>query len=125
MSKLPIGALLFAILSSLPARAASLSPQAEIEAFNLKLEDATRRMDNADLISLSSENGISLLPSTKPLIGRHAISDFLAGVTVQLQGARMEKFEMKCSAIVVDRNWASSVLRASSRQQQNARDQPL
>jgi len=84
-----------------------VSPRAEIEAFNQKLEDATRRMDNAATTDLWAEDGISLLPSTKPLIGKAAIAAMIDAVTTQIKGARMEKFELHCSAIEVTGDMAS------------------
>lgn len=83
------------------------NPQAEIERFNQKLENATRSMNNADLMALWADDGISLLPSTKPLVGKSAIAAFLDNVTAQIQGASMEEFEMKCFAIEVSGSWAS------------------
>ena len=81
------------------AQTMPLSPRAEIEAFNQKFEDATRRMDNAAVIALWTDDGISLLPSTKPIVGREAISAFIDSVTAQIKGAKMEKYELECFAI--------------------------
>ena len=50
----------------LTMKGASPDPRAEIEAFNRKLENATRLMDNTATLALWAEDGISLLPSTKP-----------------------------------------------------------
>jgi uncharacterized protein (TIGR02246 family) len=79
----------------------SEAPRAPIEAFNQKFEDATRRMDNAAILELWAEDGISLLPATKPVIGKAAIAAMMNAVTEQLKGARMDKFELRCSAIEV------------------------
>jgi uncharacterized protein (TIGR02246 family) len=89
------------------AQSASLKPYREIEAFNTQLENATRAMNNSALLALWADDGISLLPSTKPLVGKPAIASFLNNVTAQLQGAKMETFEMRCSAIEVSGDWAS------------------
>lgn len=78
------------------AQTASPAPDGGIQAFNQKLEDATRRMDNAATLALWADDGISLLPSTKPIVGKPAIAAFLASVTAPLQGAKMQKFEMQC-----------------------------
>ncbi len=75
---------------------ASLASDAGIEAFNRALIDATTRMDNAAALALWEEDGITLLPQSKPIIGKKAIAKFLDDVSAQLTGARMEKFEMKC-----------------------------
>lgn len=89
------------------AQTMSLSPRAEIEAFNQKLEVATRRMDNAAIVALWADDGISLLPSTKPIVGKAAIAAFINSVTAQIKGARMEKYELECFAIDVSGDIAS------------------
>jgi ketosteroid isomerase-like protein len=50
---------------------------------------------------------VSLLPSTKPIVGKRAIATFLDGVMASLAGARMEKFEMECFDIKISGSWAS------------------
>lgn len=75
---------------------ASLAADAGIEEFNRALIQATTRMDNAAALALWEDDGITLLPQTKPIIGKNAIAKFLDDVASQLLGARMEKFEMKC-----------------------------
>ncbi len=86
-----------------------LSPQSEISNFNRALDDATRRMDNAALLALWADDGISLLPSTKPIAGKVAIAKFLDEVTAQLKGARMTSFTMECHDLTVDAaaTWAT------------------
>jgi uncharacterized protein (TIGR02246 family) len=91
----------------LTMKGASPDPRAEIEAFNRKLENATRSMDNTATLALWVEDGISLLPSTKPIEGKTAIATFLEGVTAQIHGAKMETFELKCFAIDVSGDLAS------------------
>jgi uncharacterized protein (TIGR02246 family) len=78
------------------ASGASLAADAGIEEFNRALIQATTRMDNAAAMALWEDDGITLLPQTKPIIGKKAIAKFLEGVSSQLSGARMEIFEMKC-----------------------------
>ena len=84
-----IGAMLF-------LSCASLAADAGIEEFNRALIQATTQMDNAAALALWEDDGIALLPQTKPMIGKQAIAKFLDDVSSQLPGARMEKFEMKC-----------------------------
>lgn len=92
---------------ALPLRAQTTAERAEIEAFNHRFEDATRRMDNAATMELWAENGVSLLPSTKPIVGKAAIQAFMESVTAQLKGARMEQFELHCEGIEVAGNLAT------------------
>ena len=107
MRKFLIFLLLLAAALSTIAQTMPLSPREEIQAFNRKLEDATRQMDNAAIVALWADDGISLLPSTKPIVGKAAISAFLDSVTAQIKGARMEKYEMECFAIDVSGDIAS------------------
>jgi ketosteroid isomerase-like protein len=100
MSKL-FGVLL--ILNPYSAAAADVG----IEEFNRALIQATTRMDNSAALALWEDDGITLLPQTKPIIGKKAIAKFLDDVSAQLAGARMEKFEMQCFDIETVKNWAS------------------
>lgn len=88
------GKLLSALL--IIACGASRAADAGIDAFNRALNQATTRMDNAAALALWEDDGITLLPQTKPIIGKKAIAKFLDDISSQLLGARMEKFEMKC-----------------------------
>ena len=89
------------------AQAINEAPRAQIEALNQKFEDTTRRMDNAAMMELWAEDGISLLPSTKPIIGKAAIAAMMNAMTAQIKGARMDKFELSCSAIEISGNMAT------------------
>jgi len=92
---------------SMSAQQRGASPRAEIEAFNHALENATRHMDNAATLALWDDDGVSLLPSTKPVVGKKAIADFLTSVTSTLGGAHMESFAMACRDIETSGDWAS------------------
>jgi ketosteroid isomerase-like protein len=101
--------LLAAVLAAVPAaaqRSASATP-AEIDAFNRSLATATRSMDNTALLALWDEDGISLLPSIKPIVGKPAIASFLGDVMASLAGAHMTKFESACYDVRVNGDWAS------------------
>jgi ketosteroid isomerase-like protein len=100
-------ALLLVMAMPVIAQTATPSPRAEIEAFNRRFEDATMRMDNAATLSLWADEGISLLPSTEPIVGKAAISAFLDRVTSEIKGAKMEKFELECFAIEASGDLAS------------------
>ena len=99
--------LLLAAALPIVAQTAPMSPRTEIETFNQKFGDATRPMDNTATVALWADDGISLLPSTKPIVGKEAIAAFLDSVTAQIQGAKMEKFELECFAIDVSGDVAS------------------
>jgi ketosteroid isomerase-like protein len=90
--------LMFAAGVSLVA-GVSLAADVGIEEFNRALIQATTRMDNAAALALWEDDGITLLPEIKPIIGKKAIAKYLDDVATQLSGARMERFEMKCFGI--------------------------
>jgi ketosteroid isomerase-like protein len=91
----------------LRAQSVSARGRADIESFNRALSDATRRMDNAATLALWSEDGVSLLPSTKPIQGKAAIGAFLSATTAAFPGAQMEQFELRCQDVEVSGDWAS------------------
>ena len=81
--------------------------RAEIEGFNHQLDAATRSMDNAATLALWAEDGVSLMPGSKPTVGKAAITAMLDGVTAQVKGAHMEHFEMHCEGIEVSGDLAT------------------
>lgn len=99
------------ILSASILCSTAATPQTEadkgIAALNLKLETATRNMDNAASLVLWADDGISLLPSTKPIIGKPAIAAFFKSVTDSIAGAKMKSFEMECHDIDVSGDLAT------------------
>lgn len=102
-----------ALVLSLLLAAGSLAAQSPspahpgIDTFNRALADATRHMDNAATIALWDDDGVSLLPSTKPIAGKPAIAKFMNDVTASLAGSRMTKFESSCFDVRVSGDWAS------------------
>ena len=79
----------------------------EIGAFNTKFLEAHLKMDDAAILGMWAEDGVSLLPETAPIVGKAAITKFLAGVTGQLKGWRMTKMELDFQGIEVSGDWAS------------------
>ena len=80
---------------------------ADIAAFNRAFDQATRTMDNAATLALWENDGVSLLPSTPPIVGKQAIARFMDNVTRELRGAHMKSFEDHCSDIQVSGDLAS------------------
>lgn len=80
---------------------------AGIDDFNAHLATATRSMDNAAMMRLWADDGISLLPSTPPLIGKPAIAKMLDDITTQFPKATMTLFDLKCFNVKVKGDWAS------------------
>ena len=100
--------IVFALLPMLAtAQPSARVAHTKLDAFNRAFEDATRHMDNTATLALWAEKGVSLLPSTSPIVGKAAIAKFLEKVTGSLRGARMERFEMRCFDIQVSGDWAS------------------
>src|SRR6476659_3710650 len=64
-------------------------------------------LDNAAVLALWEDDGTSLLPSTKPIVGKRQIGAFLDRVTRDNPGARMESFTLECFDIRVSGDWAS------------------
>jgi len=83
------------------------SGRQEIDAFNERFVAAHRNMDNAAVMSLWAEDGVSLLPETAPMIGKAAIGKFMDEVTAKMPGYHMEKMDVDFEGIEVSGNWAS------------------
>lgn len=101
--------ILGALVAVMPARAqhTSPAPHPEIDAFNRAFFDATRHMDTPGTLALWDDEGVSLLPSTKPIAGKAAITKFMNDVMASLAGAHMTKFEGECFDVQVSGDWAS------------------
>jgi ketosteroid isomerase-like protein len=94
--------------AAFPAPTASAGDlRKEIDAFNARFLEAHRKMDDAAILGMWAEDGVSLLPETAPMVGKAAIMKFLNGVTGQLKGWRMEKMELDFQGIEVSGDWAS------------------
>ena len=87
--------------------APSPEAQAGIDAFNRAVVEATKRMDNVATLALWEDDGVSVLASEKPLVGKPAIAAFLEKTTSQFPGARMESFSLECHTIAVSGDLAT------------------
>jgi len=83
------------------------SSRSEIEAFNKKYIAAHLRMDNAAVMSMWAQDGISLLPATDPMIGKEAIGKFMDDVVGKMPGYHMQKIDVNFQGIEVSGDWAS------------------
>ena len=86
---------------------ASSAARTEIDAFNKKYIAAHLRMDNAAVLSLWADDGISLLPATDPIIGKEAIGKFMNAVMGRMPGYHMQKMDVDFQGIEVSGDWAS------------------
>src|SRR5947207_1727535 len=91
----------------IPFIANAATPQSGVYAFNKALDSATRSMNNAAVLALWENDGVSLLPSTAPIVGKKAIGKFLDDVVAMYPGGKMKKFEMQCHDITVSGDWGS------------------
>ncbi len=83
------------------------SSRVEIDAFNKKYIAAHLRMDNAAVMSMWAEDGISLLPTTDPIIGKEAIGQFMEDVTRKMPGYHVQKMDVDFQGIEVSGDFAS------------------
>ena len=81
--------------------------QRQIDAFNKKYIAAHLRMDNAAVLSMWAEDGISLLPTTDPIIGKEAIGKFMDEVVGRMPGYHMQKMDVDFQGVEVSGDWAS------------------
>ena len=65
--------------------------QKEIETFNGKFLEVTLRMDNAGLMALWAEDGVSLLPGMAPMVSKKAIGTWLDDLVGKMAGYRVTK----------------------------------
>jgi uncharacterized protein (TIGR02246 family) len=96
-----------AAAGSLRAKSASSDGQHEIEAFNDEFGRAEQRMDNAAVMALWADDGVSLLPGMAPITGKRTISRWMDDIVSQMQGYRMVKAENEFHDIQVAGDWAS------------------
>jgi len=95
------------VLLFIPIIANAATPQSGVDAFNKAMDSATRSMNNAAVLALWEDDGVSLLPSTAPIVGKKAIAKMLDDVVAMYPGGKMKKFEMQCHDITVSGDWAS------------------
>jgi ketosteroid isomerase-like protein len=78
-----------------------------VAAFNAAFRDVILRMDNAGVVALWAEDGISLLPDMAPIVGKKAIAELMDRVTKDLVGYRVTKEEIEWKDLRVAGDWAS------------------
>ena len=83
------------------------SSRAELDAFNKRFIAAHLRMDNAAVMSMWAEDGVSLLPTTEPMIGKETIGKFMDDVVKRMPGYHMQKIDIDFQGIEVSGDWAS------------------
>lgn len=79
----------------------------QIDAFNQKFTDAIRHMDNAAVMSLWADDGISLLPGMPPIAGKPAIQKFMDDATSKTIGYKVVSHDNDFRDIQIAGDWAS------------------
>lgn len=82
------------------------SGRAEIEEFNQKYTAAHLKMDNAAVLGMWEEDGVSLLPQMAPIEGKKAIGKFIDDAVKPLAGYHMLKMEIDFRKIQMMGDWA-------------------
>ena len=106
-STLLVLAVLFFLYSSPQTPAPPADPKAEILAFNEKFINAHLRMDNPAIIAMWADDGVSLLPSMPPMVGRATIGKFITDITAQMPGYKIVREKIDFHDIQVSGDWAS------------------
>ena len=83
------------------------SARKEIEAFNQRYTAAHLKMDNAAVMAMWAEEGVTLLPGMAPLAGRSNIAKWLDGITAKMPGYRVTKQQDDFHDIQISGDWAS------------------
>jgi uncharacterized protein (TIGR02246 family) len=83
------------------------SARKEIAAFNQKFLAAHLKMDNAAIVGMWAQDGVSLLPETAPIIGKQAIAKFMDDVVARMPGYHMRKIEIDFQGVETGGDWAS------------------
>jgi uncharacterized protein (TIGR02246 family) len=78
----------------------------EIEAWNQKYIAAHLRMDNAAILAMWQEDGVSLLQGMPPIVGKRAIGKFVDDAVAQIPGYHMKTMEIDFREIQIMGDWA-------------------
>ena len=92
-------------LLALALCAAAMPP--DIAAFNRSFTGAVLQMDDAGLLALWEDDGVSLLPGKAPVAGKKAIARLLTETRALIPGAKVIVQEDRCSDAEVAGDWAS------------------
>jgi ketosteroid isomerase-like protein len=98
----------FLLLHSPPQTPAPpADPKSEILVFNEKFINAHLRMDHPAIIAMWADDGVSLLPSMAPMVGRATIGKFINDITAQMLGYKIVREKIDFHDIQVSGDWAS------------------
>ena len=93
-------------VAAIGAAAQSDTPREQIEAWNQKYIAAHLKMDNAAILAMWQEDGVSLLQGMPPIIGKQAIGKFVDDAVAQIPGYHMKTMEIDFREIQIMGDWA-------------------
>ena len=102
---LTLFALLFILATT--AIAQTSAEKQQFTAFNEKFTHAIRTMNNAEVMSLWAEDGVSLLPNMNPISGKSEIQKFMDDVTSKTTGYKVVSHDNDFHDIQISGDWAS------------------
>ena len=82
------------------------TPRKQIEAWNQNYIAAHLKMDNAAILAMWQEDGVSLLQGMPPIIGKQAIGKFVDDAVAQIPGYHMKTMEIDFREIQIMGDWA-------------------
>jgi ketosteroid isomerase-like protein len=103
-------ALAAALLPVVAARAYTESQAAErqkIEQFNHELDDAILHMDNARILALWADDGVTLLPGMAPVEGKINVAAFMQRAIASMPGFHVTEQHTDFRNIEISGDWAS------------------
>jgi uncharacterized protein (TIGR02246 family) len=99
--------LLVAALLATPLVFAQASESQELKAFNQQFTKAILQMDNAAVLELWADDGVSLLPNMAPISGKQAIRKFMDDVTSRTKGYKVLSQENDWHGVEISGDLAS------------------
>jgi uncharacterized protein (TIGR02246 family) len=86
---------------------AQTTPAEQISAVNQKFTEAIRHMDNAAVLNLWDEDGVTLLPGMAAVRGKAAIKQFMEEGAAKSAGTRVVSHDSEFHDLQVSGDWAS------------------
>lgn len=112
ITRFPSAAFIFLLALSMalagkdPAPADSKA-RTEIDAFNRRFTAATLAMDNAAVMALWADDGVTLLPGMAAVSGKKTIAAWLDDIVARMPGYKVTLQEDDFHDIVISGDWAS------------------
>src|SRR5690349_5178752 len=83
------------------------SERQKIEQLNHELDDAILHMDNARVLALWADDGVSLLPGLAPVEGKKNITAFMEKVVSEMPGFHVSEQRTDFRDLEISGDWAS------------------